>query len=190
MTDPNWNWHPEGLPPSAMPGPNEFEKYTAPVDVETARHLWFGAVLLGLFGLVLGLYSVFADRDAYVRELLQQVQAQDPSVTVSADTADSVLTVAIVVAVLMGGLVAALFWLVVTKMRAGKLWARAVLTFFGAIVVVTAIPSLFALTASNGATSVLTSVSGILQAVLAAGAIVLMHRKDSTRYFIATRPKM
>jgi hypothetical protein len=190
VTDPNWNWHPEGLPPSAMPGPNEFEKYTAPVDVETARHLWFGVVVLGLFGLVLGMYSVFTDRDAYVQQLLEQVKAQDPSVTVSAETVDSVLTAGIAVAAVFGIAMAALFWLVVTKMRAGKMWARAVLTFFGAIIVVTSIPSLFALTASGGAVSILTSVSGILQAVLAAGAIVLMHRKESTQYFVATRPKM
>jgi drug/metabolite transporter (DMT)-like permease len=211
------NWHPEGLPPAAlggspMPGAPEYgrpfqggpvrggpspmqggpmpggpEKYPAPVDVETARHLWFGVVVLGLFGMVLGLYSVYSDRATFIDQLLDEMARQDPSLELGSGTAETVMMIALGVSAVLALGFAALSWLIVNKMRAGKMWARTVLTVIGAVVVVTSLPSLFALGSAEGAVSVVSTVAGLLQAVLAAGAVVLMHRKESNAYFVAQR---
>ena len=179
-----WNWHPEGLPPSAMQKP---DRHPAPVDIETARHLWFAVMLLGFFTYVLGLYQILGDRSTFAEQFVTELNAQDPSAQMSAETADSVLVVALVLAGFLGLGFAALFWLLTKKMRIGRLWARTGLTALGAVVVVSTVPSLFALGSAEGALAIVSTVAGILQAVAAAGAIYLMHRKESTEYFISMR---
>ena len=78
-----------------------------------------------------------------------------------------------------------LFW--VKRMRAGKLWARMLLTVIGSFIVFTTILDLFAIASSAGAMDVVMSVLSIGQGVLAAGAIYLMHRRESNEYFFASR---
>ena len=68
-------------------------------------------------------------------------------------------------------------------MRHGRLWARMVLTMIGTITVVVALPQLFALGVDGGALSSVSGVAAVLQGVLSAGAIYLMHRKESNEYF-------
>lgn len=180
------NWHPEGLPPSAMtpvPGPGS----DAPVDIETARHLWLGVIALGVVSMLIGLYTVFVDRDAFLEGFLADLEAQDPSLVLPPDTADDVVLTALVLAALFALGFAALILLVVRKMRAGKLWARSVLTVIGVVITVTTVPTLFGLGSVAEATAVVTSVLGILQAVAAAGAVYLMHRRESTEYFLSKR---
>lgn len=183
---PQGNWHPEGLPPSAM-HPAQPPESDVPVDIETARHLWMGVVGLGLISMVLGLWVLFSDRDAFLDQLLADMQAADQSVALTAETADGVLVTALVLSLLLGVLIAGLVLLVVKKMREGKLWARTVLTAVGVIVVVTTLPTLFGLGSLGGGIVVVTSVLGILQAVLAAGAVYLMHRRESLEYFLSKR---
>ncbi len=155
----------------------------APVDVETARHLWWGVASLGLLGLLLMLFLVNGQKSTFAQQLIDDVRVQDPSLPLTLDTAESYLTGALVVMGMLGVGFAALFLYWVEKMRHGRLWARMVLTMIGTITVVLALPQLFALGIDGGALSIVSGVAAILQGVLAAGAIYLMHRKESNEYF-------
>jgi hypothetical protein len=159
----------------------------APVDVETARHLWWGVAGLGLLSLLLTLLTVSGDKSVYAQQLVDDVKAQDPSLPLTLDSAETYLTSALVVMALLGVGFAALFVYWVKKMRVGRLWARTVLTMIGTVTVVLALPQLFAFGTDGGAVQVLMSVTGILQGVVAAGAIYLMHRKEANAYFLASR---
>ncbi len=186
------HWHPEGLPPSAMPPvPGRSDRpggdEDAPVDIETARHLWIVVIGLGVASMLVGLWSIWSDRGVFVDALMTDLTAQDPSLALPPETADTVLTVAMGFALAFAAAIAALVWLAVRKMRAGKLWARAVLTGIGVVVVVTTLPSLFGLGGVSGTVAVVTTILGILQAVAAAGAVYLMHRRESTEYFVRRR---
>ncbi|MGA9871680.1 MAG: hypothetical protein WBQ44_11135 [Rhodococcus sp. (in: high G+C Gram-positive bacteria)] len=200
MTNP---WHPENeqQPPNpdwarweAEHGFANFEappvappERPAPVDVETARHLWWGVAALGLLGLLLTLLLVNGERTAFAQQLVDDVKAQDQSIPLTLDSAESYLTAALVVMALLGTGFVALFLRVVGKMRLGRMWARTVLTMIGTVVVVMALPQLFGFGIDGGALQVIMSVAGIGQGVLAAGAIYLMHRKESNGYFLGTR---
>jgi len=155
----------------------------APVDVETARHLWWGVAGLGVLGLLLMLAMVNAEKSVFAQQLLDDVRAQDPSLPLTLDTAESYLTAALVMMAGIGLGFAALFVYWVKKMRLGRLWARTLLTMIGTVTIVLALPQLFALGVDSGALSVVSGVAAILQGVLAAGAIYLMHRKESNEYF-------
>lgn len=183
--------HPEVGPPGAMPpvpgGPGPAGEVTAPVDIETARHLWIAVIGLGVASMLVGLWSLWSDRAVVVDALMTDLTAQDPSLALPPETADTVLTVAMGFALLFAAAITALVWLTVRKMRAGKLWARAVLTGIGVVVVVTTLPSLFGLGGVSGTVAVVTTILGILQAVAAAGAVYLMHRRESTEYFVRRR---
>lgn len=184
---PQGNWHPEGLPPSAMKPVLPPEGGNAPVDIETSRHLWFAVIALGVVSMLIGLSALYSDRDAFLDSFLADLEAQDPSLALPPDTANTVLIVAMVMSLVFALLIAGAVLLVVRKMRAGKLWARAVLTVIGVVIVVTTIPTLFGLGSVTGPMAVFTAVLGILQAVAAAGAVYLMHRRESTEYFLSKR---
>ena len=68
--------------------------------------------------------------------VLADLEAQDPSLALPPDTANTVLIVAMVMSLVFALLIAGAVLLVVRKMRAGKLWARAVLTVIGVVIVV------------------------------------------------------
>ncbi|MCZ4274874.1 hypothetical protein [Rhodococcoides yunnanense] len=159
----------------------------APVDVETARHLWWGVAGLGVMSLVLTLLAVSGARSVFAQQLIDDVRAQDASLSLTLETAEGYLIGALVVMFILGVGFAALFVYWVEKMRHGRMWARTVLTMIGTVTVVMALPQLFAFGVDGGAVSVLAGVAAILQGVLAAGAIYLMHRKESNKYFVASR---
>nr|WP_296774672.1 hypothetical protein [Rhodococcus sp. (in: high G+C Gram-positive bacteria)] len=188
---PDWaRWEAEhGHFPSPTPPlePLKPVERPAPVDVETARHLWWGVAGLGMLNLVATLFVVYGQRAEFAQQLVDDVQAQDPSVPLSIDSAESYLTAALVVMVLIGVAFGTLFVYWVKKMRFGRLWARTLLTAIGTVTVVLAIPQLFGFGIDGGAMQVIMTVAGILQGVLAAGAIYLMHRKDANAYFVASR---
>ncbi|MDJ0392090.1 hypothetical protein QMK17_01930 [Rhodococcus sp. G-MC3] len=186
---PNWaRWEAEhGFP--VEPPPLEPKHRPAPVDVETARHLWWGVAGLGMLNLVVTLFVVYGQKSDFAQQLVDDVRAQDSSVPLSLDAAESYLTAALVVMILIGAAFGALFVFWVKKMRFGRMWARTLLTMIGTVTVVLAIPQLFGLGVDGGALQVVMTVAGILQGVLAAGAIYLMHRKESNAYFLASRKR-
>ena len=74
---PQGNWHPEGLPPSAMqPVSKSGPPSDAPVDIETSRHLWFAVVAIGVLSMLIGLIALYDDRDAFLDSLLADIEAR------------------------------------------------------------------------------------------------------------------
>lgn len=192
------NWHPENeqQPPhpdwerwEAEHGPPPLQQVErpAPVDVETARHLLWGVTGLGLLSLLMTLIMVNGERSVFAQQLVDDIKVQDPSLPLTLESAETYLTVALVMMALVGIGFAALFTYWVEKMRMGRLWARALLTMIGTVTVVLALPQLFGFGVDGGALQIVMSVVSILQGVLAAGAIYLLHRKESNAYFLASR---
>lgn len=167
--------------------PQEPAVRPAPVDVETARHLWWAVMGLGLLSLLLTLVMVNGERSVFAEQLVEDVKLQDPTLPLTLESAEGYLTAALVVMALVGVGFAALTLYWVKKMRLGRLWARTVLTIIGTITVVLALPQLFGFGVDGGALQIVMSVAGILQGVVAAGAIYLMHRKESNAYFVGSR---
>lgn len=186
---PDWQrWEAEHGPtsvefPPPGPPPRAPDERPAPVDIETARHLWWVVAGLGLLSLLLTLIVVNGEREVFAQQLVDDVKAQDPTLPLTVDSAQGYLTAALVVMALLGIGFAALFVYWVKKMRMGKVWARAVLTMIGTVTVVLALPQLFGFGVDGGAVQIVMSVAGILQGVVAAGAVYLMHRKESNAYF-------
>lgn len=192
---PDWErWEAEHGPlsfevPSFDVTPLESVRRPAPVDVETSRHLWWGVALLGMLELLMTLVVVYGDKAIFAQQLVDDVAVQQPSVPLTVESAESYLTAALVFMVFLGVGFGALFLFWVNKMRLGRMWARMVLTMIGTVTVVLALPQLFGLGSADGALSLSMAVASIAQGVLAAGAIYLMHRKESNEYFLASRRK-
>ncbi|GGC74466.1 hypothetical protein GCM10011410_29710 [Hoyosella rhizosphaerae] len=154
---------------------------TPPHDVITAFQLWLGILALGIATIPVRVLLMVQNLDDSTAVLLEQVEQQD-SLSLTEEQARMWATVAIgavgvIFVLIFGALLVAAF-----AMRAGRPWARVVLTAVGIVLVVFAIPALFA----GGQTGVLPFVDsalGLVQAVLAVGAIIAMHREESNRYF-------
>ncbi|MGV8874119.1 MAG: hypothetical protein ACOH2Q_16415 [Rhodococcus sp. (in: high G+C Gram-positive bacteria)] len=186
---PDWQrWELEHGFPQSMPDPEPVER-PAPVDVETARHLWWGVVLIGAVSALYSLWTLFGARDEFAQSLLDDLAAQDAAADMTVESTQSMVTVMLVVTVFVVLGFGALFLFWVKRMRAGKMWARMLLTVIGSFTVFTTILDLFSLASSAGAMNIVMSVLSIGQGVLAAGAIYLMHRRESNEYFFASRKR-
>jgi hypothetical protein len=182
---PQGPWGPQNQqwPSSPPPGQQPNEPQAVPVDVVTAFQLLCGVAVLGIVNMIATLVAVYADRATFVDQLLADIAVQDPSLEVGRDTVETVVIAGLGVTALLGLGVTALYLLFVFKMRAGRNWARMLVTMIGALMVVFALPSLFGLVGGGGA-AIVSGAAGILQAVLSVGAIVLLHRAESNRYFL------
>ncbi|MCL2536469.1 MAG: hypothetical protein FWE39_20090 [Nocardiaceae bacterium] len=170
------------VPPTAQ------QQKPVPDDVQTAFQLWFVVAALGVVYLVAALLFVYSDRTSFVDQLMDEF-AKQPDMTVTRSQAEQLLVVGLVITgvfltVVLGGLTA----LFAFKMRKGKNWARMLLTMAGAFTVLSAIPTVFGAGAATGTAALVMGGAGILQAVVAVGAIVLMHRKESNEYFLNLPP--
>lgn len=184
---PDWQrWELEHGFPQSIPEPPPIPR-PAPVDVETARHLWFGVVLIGALSALYSVWTLFGAREEFAQSLLDELAAQGSAADMTVESTQSMVTVMLVVTifVVMGFGALVLFW--VKRMRAGKVWARMLLTVIGSFIVFTTILDLFAMASTAGAMNLVMGVIGIGQGVLAAGAIYLMHRRESNEYFFASR---
>ncbi|GAB2638725.1 hypothetical protein GCM10027068_18100 [Prescottella soli] len=182
--------HPAG--PPQMPGqpgqypapPPASEPKPIPADVQTAFQLWFAVAALGVVYLVAALLFVYSDRTSFVDQLMDEF-AKQPDVTVTRSQAEQLLvfglvSTGVILTLVLGGLTVLFDF----KMRKGKNWARMILTMAGAFTVLSAIPTVFGAGAATGTAALVMGGAGILQAVVAVGAIVLMHRKESNEYFL------
>jgi magnesium-transporting ATPase (P-type) len=186
---PDWQrWELEhGFPQS---GPElEPAARPAPVDVETARHLWWGVALIGAISALYSVWTLFGARAEFAQSLLDDLAAQGAAADMTVESTQSMVTVMLVVTLFVVAGFGALFLFWVKRMRAGKMWARMLLTIIGSITVFTTILDLFAIASSTGAMNIVMSVLSIGQGVLAAGAILLMHRKESNEYFLSSRKR-
>ncbi|OZC47309.1 hypothetical protein CH294_15055 [Rhodococcus sp. 14-2483-1-1] len=186
-SQPDWQrWELEhGFPQSAPelePTPRP-----APVDVETARHLWWGVALIGALSALYSVWTLFGAREEFAQSLLDELAAQDAAADMTVESTQSMVTVMLVVTIFVVIGFGALFLFWVKRMRAGKMWARMLLTVIGSFIVFTTILDLFAMASTAGAMNIVMGVIGIGQGVLAAGAIYLMHRRESNEYFVASR---
>jgi hypothetical protein len=154
-----------------------------PEDIRTARQLWWGVVGFGIVQLVGSMLAAVQNRHEFAKQMYDQVQESDPRFTMA--TADLMVSLAYVVAVLLGLTIAAVALVIAHQLFRGKLWARTLLTFVGAWLAITAVGTMFALGSGTAAVaSLVAGGAGIVQGVLAAGAIYLSHRPDSTEYFL------
>ncbi|WP_433198650.1 hypothetical protein ACQP1G_04520 [Nocardia sp. CA-107356] len=156
-----------------------------PEDIRTARQLWWGVIGFGVVQLGGSIAAAVRQRGEFAQKMYDQVHASDPNFTMA--SAELMVSLAFVVGVVIGLALAALVLLFVHQMVRGKLWARTLLTAIGVWLVLVAIGTLFALESVTGAASLVAGGAAIVQGVLAAGAVYLGHRPDSTAYFLMNR---
>jgi hypothetical protein len=157
---------------------------TVPRSVDTARWLWVAAGLLS----AVRSYLSLADRQG----LRDQVHAVDPTLTMQ--QVEAAVNGEIILGVLFSAAVVALYVLVANRMRAGKGWARVLLTVFGGIFVLFGALGLIGvgsgLAAAMGMAvdpvQVLLSVAGL---AVEAAALVAMWLPTAGRYFREASPR-
>lgn len=154
-----------------------------PVDVGTAYQLWWGVAGFGLINMLASLFTLLGDRDHYATQLRQDMIERDPKAVLSEGTAKVVFIGSLGVAVVIGLVIAALVVLIAHRMRKGRNWARQTLTFIGVLLVFFAAPALFGLANRDGVGGWVSGAASVVEAVLAAGSIFLMHRKTSNTFF-------
>ncbi|MGW3544359.1 hypothetical protein ACWDNI_28010 [Nocardia niigatensis] len=152
-----------------------------PEDVRTACELWYATLGVGLVQLIASLLAQFGQREDLAQQMFDQVKAEQPAVTLT-----QVQAWMAIVFVLVG-----VFWLVLTgagaavvyQLGRGKAWARALLTGFGVFLALGAAGTLFGIGVKEGAASMVAGGAGIVEAVLAGGAVFLCYRSESEAYF-------
>lgn len=163
--------------PSAPPvDPREHPGAPArPKSVETAFMLWVINSALSLLGLVV---TLLFDRDALRAAARTSLEGSGTSFT------EAQLDQAVNASLIFTGVVAVLFFalylLFAFKMRAGRNWARIVLTVLGGLSIVLNLVSL-------GTTSGISMVLTLASLALVGGAVFLMFQRDSNEYFNAAK---
>ncbi|MDQ2723818.1 MAG: hypothetical protein M3Y19_11010 [Actinomycetota bacterium] len=157
-----------------MPGDNEIRKEpsVAPADVDKAFKLWLVSIGIGVLGIIASI--AFADRQALID------QAMKNSAALTRDEASTGVTIGLVVGAVVALIIIGLELFFAFKMRAGRNWARIVLTVVGILGVLF---GLFGLT--NGLT--IATVLNLISIIVVIAAIVFMFRPASGAYF--SRPK-
>lgn len=166
-------------------GPVVVPRPEPPEDIRTARQLWWGVIGFGILQMIGSVVAAFRQRKDFAQKMFDQVHVGDPNFTMA--DAELMVSLAFVVAVVIGLALAAFALLFVHQLVRGKLWARTLLTAVGVWLVLVAVGTLFALEAVTGAASLVAGAAAIVQGVLAAGAVYLSHRPDSTAYFQMNR---
>ncbi|WP_083898222.1 hypothetical protein [Nocardia vinacea] len=179
--------YPPGMYPPGLHarGPVVLPRPEPPEDIRTARQLWWGVIGFGILQMIGSVVAAFQQRKDFAQKMFDQVHVGDPNFTMA--DAELMVSLAFVVAVVIGLALAAFALLFVHQLVRGKLWARTLLTAVGVWLVLVAVGTLFALEAVTGAASLVAGAAAIVQGVLAAGAVYLSHRPDSTAYFQMNR---
>ncbi|WP_182357924.1 hypothetical protein [Tomitella gaofuii] len=181
-----------GAPPPRYPGAGQGNGGSgdgppaAPPAVRIAYELWCVVAVLGI-GTTVGVILVMSGlQDTVVDEMLERFSGGVNGQPVTRADVVSSFHLSLGVIGVLGAVVIGLTWLVARRMLRGKAWARAVLVGFTAIITVIGFEGLLGFN-SNG--SVVLEVCAILQAVLAIGASVIVHRGEAHRYFYGGRPR-
>ncbi|WP_433758681.1 hypothetical protein [Nocardia sp. CA-135398] len=184
MPYPSGMYSPGPYPGGPVVGPPQ-PRPEPPEDIRTARQLWWGVIGFGVLQMIGSVVAAFQQRKDFAQKMFDQVHVSDPNFTMAG--AELMVSLAFVVAVVIGLALAAFALLFVHQLVRGKLWARTLLTAVGVWLVLVAVGTLFALEAVTGAASLVAGAAAIVQGVLAAGAVYLSHRPDSTAYFQMNR---
>jgi hypothetical protein len=143
-----------------------------------AFQLWVASAIITVIGIGLSFLSWSDQKDQVVNDILSATQ--DTGETLSREDAEAFATVVFGATVAISLVITALILLFAFRMKAGKNWARIVLTIIGGI------SALFAIVAISGGG--IAMVSSLLQAGLIIAAIVFMYQRASGEYF-AKQPK-
>ncbi|AOW93202.1 hypothetical protein BFN03_12635 [Rhodococcus sp. WMMA185] len=183
--------HQQGPSPNNLPYPppvpESKPERPVPVDVGTAAQLLWAVAGLGLIQALVGTIVILGEKSTFVDQLLSDPRVTSNEIDLSRTAAENLFYVGIGVLGVFILLFTTLFLLFVHFMRKGRNWARMLLTLGCATIVAWAIMAVSA-TGSGGSGALVLGGVQILQAVAAVGAIVLMHRKDSTAYFLRLPP--
>lgn len=180
---------PQGLPgypsqggyPGAAPQPYWSDQYgqygsvppQRPKEVDISFWLWIGYIMVSLLGAILT-FSQFGD---VRQQAIDNALRADP--TIDPEFLESTFDAFLVFGLVFGLVLVALVLFFIFKMRAGRNWARIVLTVIGAIIV---LGGLFSLTLGR-AEPALSLVTSVLSTLLVIGAIVMMYVKGAGRWF-------
>jgi hypothetical protein len=147
-----------------------------PAAVETSYRLWLATIATG----VLSGFAAF-----FVLDELVAASGGEPLPELPPGEARTATLLSGVFALLVTAAFVALALLVVNRMRAGRRWARLVLTLLGGLTVVYGLLGLGDTLVLFGAglAGVLFALLSVLQLVLLVGAIVFMYRPDAGAYF-------
>lgn len=164
--------------------PAKAEPAPVPIDVATAYQLWWGVVGFGFVNLLGSLALMFGERSSLAEQLLKDVTARDPNLKLTQDSVELMVFAGMALVAVIGLVVGAVALVIGYQMRRGRQWARTLLTMIGVLLVILAVPNLLGLAAPDSAAMLVIGGASIVQAVLAAGAIYLIHRKESNAYFL------
>lgn len=156
-----------------MASPIEPPQVPAPAEVLTAVKLWFVSILVGLLGGILG-YAL-TDKNA----ALQKAMDSNTSGLSRADL-ETLVNVGLVIGLTVALVMLGLEVFFVLKMKAGRNWARIVLTVLGAL---SALSSLVGLAQGFS----LGSAVNLISLLLTIAAVVFMFRPAATHYFKPAR---
>lgn len=147
-----------------------------PAAVQTSYRLWLGTIAAG----VLSGFTAF-----FLLDELVAASGGKPLPELPPAEARTATLLTGVFAVLVAAVFVALALLVVNRMRAGRSWARLVLTVLGGLTVVYGLFGLGRTLALFGAgfAGALFALLSVLQLALLVPAIFLMYRRDATAYF-------
>jgi len=167
--------YPGGMPPSPAASDLPPRPVSPPREVQNAFTLWMVSILVGLVAGILNF--VVANPLAASRQRMHN----NASSGVSQAQLDTILNVSLIIGAVFGVLFLALEVFFVVKMRAGRNWARIVLTaWFGVGVAGTLLSFAFQFLVPAMPISL---VGGVLTVVLWGVAVRLMYRPASTAYF-------
>jgi hypothetical protein len=165
-------------PPTAAGAP--------PKDIQTAFNLFIAHIVLGVLGAILSFALVGPIVDVALRQA--GVRASDLGPQGQAQVEAAVRT-GIIVTVIVAVVLLALYIFFVFRMRAGKNWARIVLTVLSALSVLSALFNFgsFGTFLNAGALGVISVIITIIQLILIITAVVFMYRPAANAYFTGAR---
>ena len=167
--------YPNPAYPNPQYGVPQPRPIAAPGSVQGAFGIYLITALLSLVGIVITLTS-----DIYDRAINEAANAGAVSGTISAD---QIVSIAKTVTIVVGVLFLALYLFFAFKMRAGRNWARIVLTVLSGLSILS-VANTGSVTVNNRVySSTMSLVSGWVGAALAVLAIVLMYLSASNQYF-------
>lgn len=179
MTNPPGDpWEPRDRPNEPMPPPPYAEvQQERPQAVETAFKLWLINVALGLVSAVVALTMM----DQLIDEAARQ-----QNIRVTAE-ADAIVQTAVVVGIVFGLVLVAIWLAVAFQMRKGRNWARIVLAVLGGIGVIMSVIGMGDAFSMPGVAGFTLGILEIASTLLVIGAIYFMFRPESNAYFSSRR---